>query len=735
MTVVWGDWSPNGHVRIGLDQWYVGADLHTDVWYNVTAAFTADSCQLYYWGDLTGSDTQTVTWAANTSGIIHSYVWTQAYNSSLTINFELNNLNDTGDPYSRVGPITQTLAPLAPNAPTAQAATRVSDTQTNLTWTRNPSSTRPYASQKVLRRACGSTVDVEVATLSDSASSYSDKTVVADRGYSYSIAAVNSTATTASGLTACVYSTPAAPSAYVLTRPGADIALSWTSGSTYATTFEVWHGTVTGGVTTWDGAALATVTGTTYTHTGPSQSLIHIYRVRAKSPVNPGGGYLYSGYLTTAVVPIPVKPNPPTGLAFAAPVQAGAVIDAAGATVLTWAHNSVDISTQTAYEMNYQVSTNNGATWGTAVATGKITSTAMARTVAAATWANGVQVRWQVRTWGMYAGTAPTYSAWSAWSTIYTSARPLGTITSGATCALSTLTATAAYYDAEGTTQAGARWTLRTVGGDTLESATLGAGDPGLLTYAFTTALADATSYVVAYAVQDGSGLWSAEVTQTVAVAYAHPPVPTVALMWSTATGAVTVQIGNPAPVGAEIAAVSNSVYRDGLLIASGLVLNALLVDRIPPLSATVAYRVVAYSALPSQASATASVSTTVATDCRVWLNAGPGFGLSASVVANPVVDTEQGRARARIQYAGRPAPVMYDGESMPWSGTLSGDADVATLAALEAVCEAKGVGCYRDPDGRRVFVSFGFLREKRGAGTADLKGFSVPLDRVSYAE
>lgn len=730
-----GSWSYNAGngFMLYVDTTYVsGNQLYCWVHLKNQYSVSGDACTLNWSGTFSGSQAYTAT--ASSGGDMTMYagvVGTQAYNSTATLNFSVAGLYNGSTPTLS---FSIALGPLPPAAPTSPAASWVSDTQINTSWVDNPTGTAPYDNVFVYRRS-NTDPDTVVQVLGGSGASYSDTGVAADRKFSYIFTAVNSAGATNSTLSNVVYTTPAAPTGCTATKTGGgDITVTWTNTSTYTaeTPVEVWH--AANGV--WDGAALATIAAgasPTYTHTAPNPAQTHQYQVRAKTP---SGTTRYSGYSTSLVVQLLARPNAPIGQTITSAQQSGAYVDAAFASTLSWVHNPVDASAQTAYEVQYQVSTDGGATWGSMVSTGKITSGVSSWAVAANTWANNRVIRWQARTWGAYAGTAPTYSDWGALTTFWTSARPVGSITSGTTSTTSVLTATASYADAESSAQSGARWSLRTTLGVTLETSTLGPADSArFLSYTFTTVAQDATSYVVAYQAQDGPGLWSAEVTRTVAVSYAKPATPTLVVTYSDATGAVSGTITNPPPT-TEPAAVYNVVYRNGVALSnlSNIPPSGTFTDPIPPLTADVVYTVVAVSSLPS--SSLPSTAQHVNTSSgKIFMNGGPGMATVVVLPYLPKLQAALKRDRAWKSYQGRPDEVLYVGVNRTYTSKVTASVTTDIVAALEALEDRAEPSCYRDPRGRRVFCGISGLTYKDGADNSVLQDVALELRRCGYSE
>ena len=721
----WFAWSSNGHTALGYDAWYVGADLHVDVSLATHWSFSGNSCTLNYSGSWSGSLGRTITRSNPSSGVIWSGVWTQGYNTTATLNFSLSGFYD-GSGSTCYLSFNATLGPLAPYAPDTPSVSRVSDSQINLSWGNHPTSERPYANGIGVTRYTNTAATFQVAALANEATSYSDTGLIADRKYAYTVWSTNSAGIGTSGGSAVVYTTPAAPISCAAVKSGSDIVVTWTNTSTYAVenATEVWH--AADGV--WDDAALITTAAgvTTWTDTAPSTAVTHTYRVRAKSPTD-----LVSGYSTSNVVILLTRPNAPTGLVQTNTHQFGATLDAVYATTLSFTHNPADSSALTAFEISHQVSSDGGSTWDAAVTTGKLTSAVASQVYAAATWAQNRAVRWQVRTWGSYDGTAPTYSDWSAFSTFWTSTSPVGALSGSATGTSSVLTVLGTYFDAEGSAQAAARWSLRTTGGTTLETITT-SDSAKFLTYTFATHVQDATSYVVAHQVQDAAGLWSLEATQNIAITYARPATPTLVVTFQngSVSGTITNPEGSPATS-------FNVVYRNGVVITalSGVAPNSGFTDPLPPLDQAVIYTVVAVSDLPSVSLVSDPQSVTTTSNGTVWLNSGPNMVMTASISRAPKLSASSNREKVLVPYDGPEDPTQYSGVAKSFSGDLKGLATAAELDALEELVNRPEPGCYRDSHGRRIFVSLLAIKYEDGAGSAILKAFSISMKRTSYSE
>lgn len=725
MTQVIGGWSSNGHTRLIADYWYSGNILNVNITLETHWSFSGNSCTLTWSGSWGGSQAITVTRSNPSSALLWGTgTFSQGYNTTAGLTFTITGFYDGSGSNSSVS-FNPSLGPLPPNAPTIGTDTRISDAQINVTWTNNPTSDRPVTTNNVYR--LDNTSPNALVYGGGAASSYSDTGLVADRKFSYYVDAANSAGVASSGYTNVIYTTPAAVSGVLATKDASgNIVLNWTNNSTYASeaTVEIWNRGSTQ-------VGTSTVGATTYTVPTPNPAVPHTYSLRVKSPTG-----LFSAWVDSNTVVLLARPNAPTGQTFTAQYLSTtiAAADATGTVTLGWVHNPVDSSGQSAFEVETQVSTDGGSTWAAAVSTGQVASTTPAKTYAANTFANNRTVRWRVRTWGLYNGTAPTYSDWSTYTTFTTSARPTAALSGSGNWTSSTLTQSGSYLDTEGSAQSGALWTLKDNLGNTLETISAGAGDPKLTTVTFATRVADGSTYTLAYRVRDGAGLWSADATKNIPVAYAKPPQPSLTVAWSDDTGAVTGQITNPA---GSPAVVYNVVYRDGvpLLALSSTLPNGVFVDRIPTLNKDVVYTVVAVSALPS--SSVPSAPQTVNTkSSKVWLNGGLGMSMAVPLPYDPTLNGSQQRARKWVGYDTRPTENMYTGIQRQREYKVAGELYPDGLAALLLLEDQPQTVCYRDPSGRKDFVGFASgVGYTDGSQSPNVKAISVTLRACGYSE
>ena len=717
----WGS-TGNPYIRVALE--WVAND-------NLDANTTTLTVKLYAWRTNTGYTT-TGTWGGSLGGAIvcngitrnsAAVAKTVVYNTWTLMQEETFTLSHAADgalyvslsvhggliaPYTETylsGGFWATDLILTPNQVSNLVLTRNSDTSHTLTWTRNEEARRPYGRIWVNRWDNVRDRWYEVAELGGGATSYTDSSTVADRQYRYYVDVGNTAGVSSKVYTGYSSTAPAAHENLQWTKSGTNVVLTWTKKSSLTVTTDVDEST-DGGATWVDMATVAAGTNT-WTHTAPSTATTHIYRVR---PIASG---VAGAWTTSSVVQLLAAPLAPTGLSPDGPT----VDNVVASTVLQWTHSPVDGTAQSAYELRYRVNAGSWVTTG-----GKVTSAAQLRTIPAATWAHGSTVEWQVKTYGQHADASP----WSVIATYTTGARPTATIQTPADDAdygLSTLTAEWVYYDAEGTAQADALVTLLDSAGQTLHTATVAGA---AASYVIPATLTNFTEYTLQVAVRDGSGQWSATSTRVFTTDFIPPPAPVVTTSWNPDLGVVVVDVGNPAPSGSEVMAVSNRVWRsvNGAafeLVADDLPVNTSLTDYTPVSQGANTYRVEAVSATPSSAATEVVVNTT-----SPWLfvSGGPNHSVVARLKGAAVVASTTGREKVLHRFAGRRSPVEFLGEARTRAFSVSGSVDghgLTTLGSWEAweqVADLPAPLLFRDPMGRRVLVSISDVGISHEAGS-----------------
>lgn len=430
--------------------------------------------------------------------------------------------------------------PNAPAAPSNANVSRSSDTRQIVTWSRGSStSTAPITNQVIARQdVLGAGSYVNIATVSGTATSFTDSSTRANKQYRYRVQSKNSSGTSSWAYTDYISTTPNSPTNVKAKKQGEDIQVTWTNTTgTRITGIEVWL--TADGVDQSPVHVLLNGSPTSWTHVSPDPSKTWAYRLKTQSGAdsNDAAPNLYSAFSArTNTVHLIAPPNAPTLLK-----PSSSAIDADEVNIFTWQHNPIDTTDQTGYELRHRT---DGGTW--------VTITDMAsgferRTFAEGTFTNGTTLEWQVRTWGAHVDP----SAWSAIAVVTISARPSATIITpdGSTGTPNILSSDLLvewdYFDPETTNQTGVRIRLDDANGEQVWASTLNMSSTG---YDVPYRLADGASYTVSVSVRDASGLWSAESAQPFNVTYAKPPAPTIDAVWDLDLGGVVVNIEHPAP-------------------------------------------------------------------------------------------------------------------------------------------------------------------------------------------
>ena len=280
----------------------------------------------------------------------------------------------------------QFTVPALPPDATTLTATRNSDTSVSLAWT---GASGVKESVRIERSTDGAAYS-EIASVSGSATSYTDSTTSADHTYTYRVRYYNVNAYGAYSATASVTMAPTAPTSISLERTDAtDVAVTLANVSSVATSVE-WQESLDGG-STWGASTTVNgspVTSFTATTSGGTVTL----RVRNVNSVG-SSEWIVSDPIVTIT-----PPNPPTLVS-----PSGVFNMSAGSVTFTWLHNPKDGSAQSAAELQY--STNGGSTWTTVTLT-----TAQSYTITPLPWTAGTTVTWRARTKGADAN----YGDWAS---------------------------------------------------------------------------------------------------------------------------------------------------------------------------------------------------------------------------------------------------------------------------------------------------------------------------------
>jgi hypothetical protein len=587
-----------------------------------------------------------------------------------------------------------------PGVPDSVVLAYSSDTQVNLSWNDTSESNGQPTTNQIETSVNGGAFG-QVASISAAESLV--LSAAANRKIVARVRATNSAGSSAySASSGAVYTTPAAPSGVGAAKDSSlDINVSWTPNVGFSEhQHVVEHGTVSGGVTTWDASPLATVaSGTTsYKHVDPDPADVHVYRVSAKNTDTAGR---QSSAVLSNQVQLLAAPNAPTLPDLPSHVDKAADFD------LTWTHNPVDTTPQTAYEVEY--STNGGSSW---TSTGKITSSISERTFAASTYAADVALTVRVRTWGEATSGGSDGTGASPWSnpdTVVFKSRPVAEIISPehtGEYVLAELTVELGFEQAESASFVSA--TIEVYSGATLLEQR---ASTTLTATVMETRVENGETYSVKVTVRDSNGLISDQVTSTFDVAYTEPVAAAVTVVYLSDSGMGQIGLTIPSPGAGEVEAVAVTIRRSINGVRETVVedypasSSLTILDTTPTVYGENVYTVRTISA----DGATTEVEEILTTAEEEWafMSAGPGFdqvirfGGELKPQSSPSVDSRL------VKTAGRSRPIgLYaDTGDLVVSGTGEVVTDLGSSAEdIEAFLLIPGKKCYRDPTGRRMF-------------------------------
>lgn len=598
------------------------------------------------------------------------------------------------------------IIPHLPNAPTSFTATRSSDNRVNLSWTAPTRSCDNILLEVSVDGGSWS----QFASVSGSATSAAYTSASADHSYSFRARAYYRKAYSSyTSATAAISMTPAAPqSISVAASGGTNVTVTLTNASPVATSLE--YQTSTDGGSTW--SASTTVSGSPVTSFSTSVSGTALIRVRNKNATGVSD-WLVSGPITTICPPAPPTLRTPSG----------SVYDMAqGDIEFSWLHNSLDGSTQTAYELRYAI---NGGAWTTLSGT-----TAQSRTVSIGTFSAGNAVTWQVRTKGADAN----YSYWSQTGAFNVYTAPTLSITSpGATITGMPINLTATYSDMAGFNCVAATASL------TKDGIVLFSEEATISGTSITSSLdvseflpTNGESYTIVVTARSSSSLQT-EANATFTVNFTEPVEGSLSISNDLENGYASL-LATYDNTGADEPAVSISVARvnpDGSitpLITDGQS-GAGFEDRYAPLNVTYQYAVTTKAS--SQAVKTIYVDNIIETD--YW------FAYWGENVAKAKWNPDNGGiqvtrpSKTRVYYAGRRDPVSYDGHAIALTETPSwvfiGKSEVDAFVRL---IEDGGRGVYKSCDGWVYHADFDLTLTPSYTAIGYYGGASLGITRIA---
>lgn len=559
----------------------------------------------------------------------------------------------------------------------------------------------PWASLVIYRN------DDEVAELPWSATSWTDTNVPIGGEHTYWIASRNQDGGRSAWVSAPPVATkPSTPTGFRAVRSGGDVSLSCVSD---AHSFEWWHSTTsaTAGFTLLGSSGEGT-----YQHLSASLGSTHWYRVYAVA----SSGAKSDPVTSSAIAPA-APPNAPTGL-----LPNGVTLNVAAPIPLLWSHNPVDGTAQSSFSGLIRSSVNGGATWSSSSDANftKTASAVSAHTLPASMFAPGTLVEWRVRTWGYHANPSP-YGPATVFSVAHLPSVTINTPTS-------TLATNVVSMGWTATDQVSFVATLRSAAGVIIETIT----GTTARSVTFATKVVNATGYKVGITVTAANGLTSALSQKSFTTSFTPPAGPVVVVTENASVGQVVLSVTNAAssPV-----AVSNDIYRDGVLVAEGISVNTAWTDRLPYLKEVTEYRVDARAATGVTSSTVVSHSGAAWGAGWFFVNYGPGFAKLARARLQPSLSGSYEREVKRHNFVGRTRPLSFYGSVRERVMNLSflieqGDPK-GDRHAWWSVVDQGGIVCLRDPLGRRMFGSISKVNFPEESN--DLSGLSFTFEEDSY--
>lgn len=269
--------------------------------------------------------------------------WTGAADPTRAVRVRVIVKSDAGDAQATTSSLSATV--LVPNAPSAVTATYLATDRAQVSWTRNPTTERPYtASQRVGWRRFGTDDDwawTTVASTATQATLQLPPNTLAEFTVDAGNTAGRSELAESFGPLA---TTPAGPSSLDAQWQGGNIVVTIPAYTTVGDRLVLETSTDN---SLWFPAAELPVTARSWMQQSPSPGLPHWYRAQVVSDT-PGAPT--SPVVTSPPVPALTKPAPPT-------VLPPTSLDATDAIVVEVVHNPLDGTPQTAGEIRHRVGT------------------------------------------------------------------------------------------------------------------------------------------------------------------------------------------------------------------------------------------------------------------------------------------------------------------------------------------------------------------------------------------
>lgn len=636
-----------------------------------------------------------------------------ARTETFSARFQVTGGYGNGTSNASVGVTVPAITYSAPNAPSNCSASRNSDTQATVTWSNGSTSTTQPRTAVLVERQTDSGSWVQVASLSASATNYTDNGISADHRYAYRVRSQGNGGTSGYSTSGYIYTTPAAPSSVTAAKDSASsVTLSAEGLPAWAEGYEISR-TADGG-----GSWQTVGTADTFPWTDASAPAGTIrYRVRSYR------GELYSAYVESNGITTITPPLAPT-------VQALPSVVATGSTVtVQWTPNHPDGSAQEQAQIEYTVGSGSPQT---ATVQGAVTSY---RLPASATSSAGtVSVR--VRTHGL----DDEWGAWSAAQTVRVAVPPSVAITSPATdgSIVDALPVTFAWTASDSTGVSSQTFEL-IFGGRTVLTRQLSGSARSLELTDSDYLFSNLTGYSVRLTVRGGSSLSTAAV-RTFQTDWEEPAVPNAYVEYGDGLScAVTVIPGDDE--GGELPPpASFSVVRllpDGSqwLVADALADGQQALDLLPPLNVDFSYLVTAYA--ETGVSSTQELPAHVDSCGMEAFNFGPGASIALLMGYNASGSESADHGGTLYDFATGDGslPLFYP------TGALTGSASRSyAVTSRERANRVRSLSreypeaWFRDFDGNRMLCKAAFSISLV-QGSRDVRTIDVTMDECEFEE
>ena len=358
-----------------------------------------------YKNNLTGVVSQPAKWnpsRIDTSGIgVHHHVGTVS-SGNLVYPRQANDYTvyiyaafETPWGYSEEGQTITIPALPTPSAPTSCSHTRDTDNKNTVKWTNTGSNPR---TNNLIERSVNGGGYTQIASISGDATSYVDSTTQPDSFYAYRVRAlyVGNSINRYSGYSntsTATYNSPLVTTNLSASRNTDNtVKVSFVNSSLNATGLEYQRSS---NASSWSSSVVVAGKVTSF-NDNPGGGTWY-YRVR-----NTRGSLVSAWSANSNAVVTIIAPSAPT---LTSPSNGAVINNAVTPTRLSWKHNPIDGSAQTAAEIRHSI--NGGSSWSSSV---QVSGSAAYKDLATTTWGVNSQVLWQVRTKGAHADFGP----WSA---------------------------------------------------------------------------------------------------------------------------------------------------------------------------------------------------------------------------------------------------------------------------------------------------------------------------------